>query len=40
MDQEDILAILERAEGMAMSKTNRLLITLVFMVVTVCCQGG
>ncbi len=41
MDQEEIVLILGRADGMAISKTNRLLMyTIVFMVVLFCCQGG
>lgn len=41
MDRGEILFILERAEGMTISKTNRLLMcTIVFVVVTFFCQGG
>ena len=41
MNQEEILLILEGAEIMAISKTNRLLmLTIVFMVITFFCQGG
>lgn len=41
MDQEEILAMLERAEGMAVNKTNRFLMhTIMFIVLTCCCQGG
>jgi hypothetical protein len=41
VDQEEILLILERAEGMAISKTNRFLIhSLMFIVLTFCSQGG
>jgi hypothetical protein len=41
MDQKEILFMLERAEGMATSKSNRLLMyTIVFIVLTFCCQGG
>ncbi len=41
MDQEEILSILESAEGMTISKPNRFLIyTVLFTVLTFCCQGG
>jgi hypothetical protein len=41
MNQEEILLILEGAEMMAISKTNRLLmLSIVFMVITFFCQGG
>jgi hypothetical protein len=41
MEQGEILFMLERAEGMALSKTNRFLTpSLVFVVLTICCQGG
>ena len=41
VDQHEILFILERAEGMAISKTHRsLTIATMFIVLTLCCQGG
>jgi hypothetical protein len=41
MDQKEILSVLEMAEGMAVSKSTRLLMhTLIFIVLTFCCQGG
>lgn len=41
IDQEEILCLLERAEGMAVSKANRLLMhTTLFAILTLCCQGG
>lgn len=41
LDQEEILFILERAEGIAISKTNRFLMNpIMFIVLTFCCQGG
>lgn len=40
-DQEEILLILERAEGVTISRTNRFVIhSLMFIVITLCCQGG
>ena len=41
MDQGEILFILERVEGMAVSKAHRFLINaIMFIVFTFCCQGG
>jgi hypothetical protein len=41
MDQNEILFILESAESMAVSKTNRLVVhAMVFIVLTFFCQGG
>jgi hypothetical protein len=41
MDEQQILLMLESAEGMAMSKTNRwLMYTFMFMILTLCFQGG
>jgi hypothetical protein len=41
MDQKEILFMLEGAEGITISKSNRLLMyTIVFIVLTFCCQGG
>jgi hypothetical protein len=41
IDPEEILLIIERAEGIAVSKTNRFFInTLLFIGFTFCCQGG
>jgi hypothetical protein len=41
LDREEILLILETAEGLAISKTNRLLVnTVILIVFTFCCQGG
>lgn len=41
MDQEEILLILERAEEITKDKTNRFMVhTLIFIVLTLCCQGG
>lgn len=40
MNQEEILLILERAEGTSI-KTNRFMMhALMFIVVALCCQGG
>jgi hypothetical protein len=40
-DHEEIVLMLERAEGMAASKTNRLVMyTFMFVVLTIFCQGG
>jgi hypothetical protein len=41
MDQEEILLMLERAEGIGISKTSGLIThILVFIVLTFCFQGG
>jgi hypothetical protein len=41
LDQNEILLMLERAEGTAVSKTNRLLMhTVMFVLLIFCCQGG
>jgi hypothetical protein len=41
LDQREILLMLEKAEGMAISKTNTLLMhAFLFIVLTFCCQGG
>jgi hypothetical protein len=41
LSHQEILFILESAEGMAVNKTHRLMVnTLVFVVYTFCCQGG
>jgi len=40
-DREEILLILARADGIAISNTHRVLIsTIMFIVITFCCQGG
>jgi hypothetical protein len=41
MDHEEILLMLELAEGRAVNKGNKFLMyTLMFIVLTLCCQGG
>lgn len=41
MDAAEIISLLEGAEGMAISKTNRLLMhAVLFFVLIFCCQGG
>jgi len=41
MDKEEILFIIERAEGVSISNTQRWLInSVMFLVLTICCQGG
>lgn len=41
MDQKEILLMLDRAEGITLSKTHRsVMITFMFLVLTFCCQGG
>jgi hypothetical protein len=41
IDQHEILLILERAEGIAVSKNYRSLISIMMVaVLTFCCQGG
>jgi hypothetical protein len=41
MDREEILFMLDKAEGMAIRKTNRLVMhAMTFLVLTCCCQGG
>jgi hypothetical protein len=40
-DQQEILSIIERAEGVTITTTHRsVMITIVFIVLTLCCQGG
>jgi hypothetical protein len=41
MDKEEILLIIERAEEMSISKIHRYLInSVIFTVLTICCQAG
>ncbi|MBL6449622.1 hypothetical protein JMN32_25145 [Fulvivirga sp. 29W222] len=41
VDQEEILWIIERTEGMAMSKHHRFAMNaFMFILLTICCQGG
>lgn len=41
MDQSEILLILENAERMSTKKSGRLLMhSVLFIVITLCCQGG
>ena len=40
-NQAEILLMLEVSEGMAISKSNKYLISaIMFIVLTLCCQGG
>lgn len=41
MEQDEILFIIEHAEDMTIGRFNRLLInSVMFIVLTICCQGG
>lgn len=41
VDQQEILVIIERAEAIAITKTNRSIVVIaMFIVLTFCCQGG
>jgi hypothetical protein len=41
IDKDEILLILERAEDRTINNTYRLLISsIVFAILTICCQGG
>jgi hypothetical protein len=41
IDKEEILLVIERGNGLSMSKIHRHLISsVVFTVLTICCQGG
>ena len=41
MDKEEILFIIERAEEMSISKIHKYLMSsILFTVLTICCQGG
>lgn len=41
IDKHEILSIIERAEEISLSKTNRYFINFIlFTVLTICCQGG
>ena len=41
LDQEEMLWLLERVERLTTNKTNRFLVNaIMFIVLTICCQGG
>ena len=40
IDREEILCMLDKAEGMAIRKTNRLVMHAMTFIVLTCCQGG